>query len=670
MSPEQLTPNHWLLGRITWQSIPMAHEPILLWTFIAVVLGGLVVLAGITRFKLWGPLWRDWICSIDHKRIGIMYMILGLVMFLRGFSDAIMMRLQQSMAFGEALGYLPPHHYDQIFTAHGVIMIFFVAMPFVTGLMNYLVPLQIGARDVSFPFLNNFSFWMTTGGAILTMLSLFLGEFSTSGWLALSNLGAQDPGVGLDYYIWGLQVAGVGTTLSGINLIVTIIKMRAPGMKLMKMPIFTWTALCTNALIVATFPILTAALVLMSLDRYLGTHFFTNDLGGNAMLYVNLIWIWGHPEVYILVLPAFGVYSEIVPTFTRKRLFGYTSMVYATVVITILSYLVWLHHFFTMGSGATVNTFFGITTMIISIPTGAKIFNWLFTMYRGRIRFTVPMLWTLGFMVTFAIGGMTGVLLAVPPADFVLHNSLFLIAHFHNVIIGGVVFAVFAGINYWYPKAFGYRLVESWGKASFWFWLVGFWVAFTPLYILGLMGVTRRVNHFEDASLQPWFLVAAFGALLIAVGIACFFVQLFVSYQRRSELRDVTGDPWDARTLEWATSSPPPQYNFAFTPVAYEIDAWWDMKKHGYRRPLSGFVPIHMPANTGAGFVIAMLSTLFGFAMIWHMWPLAIASLAAIILATIVHTFNYQRDYYIPAADVAATEESRTRQLATAASHA
>jgi len=666
--PEQMTPNHWLLGRVTWDSVPMAHEPILLWTFIAVVLGGLVMLAGLSKYRLWTPLWRDWVCSIDHKKIGIMYMILGLVMFLRGFADAVMMRLQQSMAFGESMGYLPPHHYDQIFTAHGVIMIFFVAMPFVTGLMNYLVPLQIGARDVSFPFLNNFSFWMTTGGAVLIMVSLFLGEFSTSGWLALSNLGAQSPGVGLDYYIWGLQVAGVGTTLSGINLIVTIVKMRAPGMTLMKMPIFTWTALCTNALIVASFPVLTAALVLMSLDRYLGTNFFTNDLGGNSMLYVNLIWIWGHPEVYILVLPAFGVFSEIVPTFTRKRLFGYTSMVYATVVITLLSYLVWLHHFFTMGSGATVNTFFGITTMIISIPTGAKIFNWLFTMYKGRIRFTVPMLWTIGFMCTFAIGGMTGVLLAVPPADFVLHNSLFLIAHFHNVIIGGVVFAVFAGINYWFPKAFGYRLVESWGRASFWFWLVGFWVAFLPLYILGLMGVTRRVNHFEDPSLQIWFVIAAFGAALIAIGIACFFVQLFVSYQRRSELRDVTGDPWDARTLEWATSSPPPQYNFAFTPVAYEIDAWWDMKKHGYRRPLSGFAPIHMPANTGAGFVIAMLSTVFGFAMVWHMWPLAIGSLAAIILATIVHTFNYQRDYYIPAAEVAAAEESRTQQLA-AASH-
>ncbi|QNN59496.1 cytochrome o ubiquinol oxidase subunit I [Diaphorobacter ruginosibacter] len=669
MSEQSTTPAHWLLGRITWDQIPMTHEPIVLYTFIAVVLGGLVVLAGLTKFRLWGPLWKDWICSIDHKKIGIMYMILGLVMLLRGFADAVMMRLQQSMAFGENMGYLPPHHYDQIFTAHGVIMIFFVAMPFVTGLMNYLVPLQIGARDVSFPFLNNFSFWMTTGGAVLVMISLFLGEFSTSGWLALSNLGHQNPGTGLDYYIWGLQVAGVGTTLSGINLIVTIIKMRAPGMNLMKMPVFTWTALCTNALIVASFPVLTAALVLMSLDRYVGTHFFSNDFGGNPMLYVNLIWIWGHPEVYILILPCFGVFSEIVATFSRKRLFGYTSMVYATVCITILSYLVWLHHFFTMGSGASVNTFFGITTMIISIPTGAKIFNWLFTMYRGRIRFTVPMLWTIGFMVTFAIGGMTGVLLAVPPADFVLHNSLFLIAHFHNVIIGGVVFAVFAGINYWYPKAFGYRLNEFWGKASFWFWLVGFWVAFTPLYILGLMGVTRRANHFEDPSLQIWFIIAACGAALIAAGIGCFFIQLFVSFLQRDKLRDVTGDPWDGRTLEWATSSPPPQYNFAFTPVVYEIDAWTDMKKHGYKRPLSGFQSIHMPSNTAAGIVIAALSTIFGFAMIWHMWPLAIASFAATVLASIIHTFNYKRDYYIPASEVIATEELRTQQLARA-SHA
>ncbi len=661
---QPLAPAHWLLGRITWDSIPMAHEPILLWTFIAVVLGGFALLAVMTRYRVWGPLWRDWFCSIDHKKIGIMYMVLGIVMLLRGFADAIMMRLQQAMAFGDNLGYLPPHHYDQIFTAHGVIMIFFVAMPLVTGLMNYLVPLQIGARDVAFPFLNNFSFWMTTAGAVLVMVSLFLGEFSTSGWLALSNLGAQNPGVGLDYYIWALQIAGVGTTLSGINLIVTIIKMRAPGMNLMKMPVFTWTALCTNALIVASFPILTAALVLMSLDRYVGTNFFTNTLGGNPMLYVNLIWIWGHPEVYILILPCFGIFSEIVATFSGKRLFGYASMVYATVCITILSYLVWLHHFFTMGSGASVNSFFGITTMIISIPTGAKIFNWLFTMYRGRIRFEVPMLWVMGALPTFAIGGLTGVLLAVPPADFVLHNSLFLIAHFHNVIIGGVIYGLMAGINYWYPKAFGYRLDDTWGRRSFWCWLIGFWVAFGPLYVLGLMGLTRRVNHFEDPAYQIWFQVAAFGAAIIAVGIACFLIQLVVSYLKRDQLRDTTGDPWDGRTLEWATSSPPPDYNFAFTPVVHDTDAWADMKKHGYKRPLGGFQDIHMPRNTGAGVVISVLATILGFALIWHMWPLAIASFAGVILASIIHTFNYNRDYHIPAANVAATEHARTQLLA------
>ncbi|HEX7646592.1 MAG TPA: cytochrome o ubiquinol oxidase subunit I, partial [Noviherbaspirillum sp.] len=600
-----------IFGRLSWEAIPY-HEPILIATFAMVALGGIAVVAGLTRFRLWGPLWRDWVTSIDHKKIGIMYMVLGLVMLLRGFADALMMRTQQAIAFGDNAGYLPPHHYDQIFTAHGVIMIFFVAMPFVTGLMNYVVPLQIGARDVAFPFLNNFSFWMTTFGAALTMVSLFIGEYARTGWLAyppLSGL-AGSPDVGVDYYIWSLQIAGVGTLLSGVNLIATIVKMRAPGMTMMKMPVFTWTSLCTNVLIVVTFPVLTAVLAMLSVDRVFGTHFFTSDLGGNSMLYVNLIWIWGHPEVYILVLPVFGVFSEIVSTFSGKRLFGYTSMVYATVVITILSYLVWLHHFFTMGSGASVNSFFGITTMIISIPTGAKIFNWLFTMYRGRIRFEVPMLWTIGFMVTFVIGGMTGVLLAVPPADFVLHNSLFLIAHFHNVIIGGVVFGIFAAINYWFPKAFGYKLDAFWGKCSFWFWLVGFYLAFMPLYVLGLMGVTRRMNHFEDPSLQIWFQIAALGAVLIACGIASTLIQFYVSYKRRDELRYVTGDVWNGRTLEWSTSSPPPDYNFAFTPRVYDNDTWSDMKRRSYTRPRDGFIAIHMPKNTAAGFVIAALSAL------------------------------------------------------------
>ena len=528
-----------LFGRLSLDALPF-HDPIILATFAVVALGAAGVVGALTWFRLWTPLWRDWLTSVDHKKIGIMYMILGLVMLLRGFADALMMRLQQAIAFNGSEGYLPADHYDQIFTAHGVIMIFFVAMPLVTGLMNYIVPLQIGARDVSFPFLNNFSFWMTASGAALVMTSLFVGEFARTGWLAyppLSQL-SYSPDSGMDYYIWGLQIAGVGTLLSGINLLCTIVKLRAPGMSMMKMPVFTWTALCTNVLIVAVFPVLTATLGLLTLDRYVGTNFFTNDFGGNPMMYVNLIWIWGHPEVYILILPIFGIYSEVTSTFSGKRLFGYTSMVYATVVITILSYLVWLHHFFTMGSGASVNSFFGITTMIISIPTGAKIFNWLFTMYRGRIRFELPMMWTIAFMLTFVIGGMSGVLLAVPPADFVLHNSLFLVAHFHNVIIGGVLFGLFAGMIYWWPKAFGFKLDPFWGKLSFWFWVVGFFFAFMPLYALGLMGVTRRMRVFDDPSLQIWFVIAGFGAVLIALGIVCFLVQIAVSMRRRDSLRD------------------------------------------------------------------------------------------------------------------------------------
>ncbi|WP_066717972.1 cytochrome o ubiquinol oxidase subunit I [Sphingomonas pituitosa] len=654
-----------IFGRLSIESLPI-HEPIVVATFAGVALGGIALVGALTYFRLWGYLWKEWFTTVDHKRIGIMYMVLGLVMLLRGFADAIMMRLQQSMAFGANEGYLNSHHYDQIFTAHGVIMIFFVAMPFVTGLMNFVVPLQIGARDVSFPFLNNFSFWMTAAGAALVMASLFIGEFARTGWLAMAPLSGLDysPDVGVDYYIWALQIAGVGTLLSGVNLVATIVKMRAPGMGLMKMPIFTWTALATNILIVAAFPVLTAVLAMLSLDRYVGTQFFTNTGGGNPMMYVNMIWIWGHPEVYILILPAFGIFSEVTSTFSGKRLFGYTSMVYAVLVITILSYLVWLHHFFTMGSGASVNSFFGITTMIISIPTGAKIFNWLFTMYKGRIRFELPMMWTVAFMLTFVIGGMTGVMLAVPPADFVLHNSLFLVAHFHNVIIGGVLFGLFAGINYWWPKAFGFKLDKKWGLVSFWCWVVGFWVAFTPLYVLGLMGVTRRLRHFEDPSLQIWFVVAAIGAAIIAVGIAAFLMQIFVSIRNREALRDDSGDPWNARTLEWATSSPPPAYNFAFSPVIHDLDAWYDMKARGAKRPITGYLPIHMPKNTGTGIILAGFSLVVGFAMIWYIWWLAAAAFLGLLVTAIVHTFNYDRDFYISAEEVTETENARTTVLA------
>ncbi len=656
-----------LFGKLTFDSLAFLNDPILTGTFIVAALGGIAVFAWVTMNGWWGYLWKEWFCSIDHKKIGIMYIILAIIMLLRGFGDAIMMRTHQVMSFGDSYGYLPPHHYDQIFTAHGVIMIFFVAMPMVVGLMNLLVPLQIGARDVAFPFLNNFSLWMTNAAAALIMASLFIGEFATTGWLAyppLSGIEAS-PGIGVDYYIWALQIGGVGTLLTGINFTVTIIKMRAPGMTLMRMPIFTWTALCTNILIVAAFPVLTAALALLSLDRYFGTNFFVADGGGNAMMYINIIWIWGHPEVYILILPIFGVFSELVPALSRKRLFGYTSMVYATVVITILSYIVWLHHFFTMGSGASVNAFFGLATMIISIPTGAKLFNWMFTMYRGRIRYTLPMMWTVAFLVTFTVGGMTGVMLAIPPADFLLHNGLFLIAHFHNVIIGGVVFGFFAGFNYWFPKYTGFLLDEFWGKVSFWLWLTGYWFAFTPLYVLGLMGVSRRVSHFDNPELFPYFAVACFGAFLVAGGIGAFILQILVSIRNRDKLRDTTGDPWDSRSLEWSTSSPPPKYNFAFTPVVHDQDAWWDMKQRGYERPTSGFIPIHMPKNTAAGMVLSFFSLGCGFGLIWHIWWMAIGSFIALIGAAIWHTFNFDRDYYISAEEVEKTEAERTKLLAS-----
>ncbi|MEL7300619.1 MAG: cytochrome o ubiquinol oxidase subunit I [Pseudomonadota bacterium] len=659
---------HPFWGKLTWDIFPF-YDPILLGTFIVVVIGGIAAVAALTYYRLWGYLWNEWFTSVDHKKIGIMYMVLATIMFVRGFSDAVLMRGHQALASAGYVGYLPAYHYDQVFTAHGVIMIFFVAMPFITGFMNYVMPLQIGARDVAFPFLNNFSFWLTTSGAILIMVSLFVGEFAATGWLAYPPLSGLtfSPGVGMDYYLWALNIAGIGTTLSGVNLIVTIVKMRAPGMTWMRMPIFTWTTLITNILIVATFPVLTATLALLTADRYLGTAFFTSELGGNPMMYVNLIWIWGHPEVYILILPIFGIFSEIVPVFSGKRLFGYTSMVYATAVIMILSYIVWLHHFFTMGAGADVNSFFGITTMIISIPTGAKIFNWLFTMYKGRIRFELPMMWVVAFMLTFVIGGMTGVLLAIPPADYVLHNSLFLVAHFHNVIIGGVLFGIFAGINYWWPKAFGFHLDRTWGLVSFWTWVVGFYVAFMPLYVLGLMGVTRRLSQFEDTIYAIYFFTAAIGVALIAVGVVAMFVQFYVSIKNRDQLRDETGDPWDGRTLEWATSSPPPAYNFAFTPRVYRRDAWEHMKSNGYERKLDGFQPIHMPKYTATGIVISGLWTVMGFALVWHVWWLAITMGVASLAYGIAHTFNYDRDYNIPVDEVAQTEGARTeREIAFA----
>ncbi|MEG6508016.1 cytochrome o ubiquinol oxidase subunit I [Methyloligella sp. 2.7D] len=655
-----------MFGKLTLDAIPL-HEPILVVTGSVVVLGGLALLAAISYFGKWRYLWDEWLTSVDHKRIGVMYIILAVIMLLRGFADAIMMRSQLALSYGDSTGYLPPEHYDQVFTAHGVIMIFFMAMPFIVGLMNFVVPLQIGARDVAFPYLNSLSFWLTAAGAVLINISLFIGMFARVGWLAYPPLSGLEfsPDVGMDYYLWALNIAGLGTLLAGVNFIVTILKMRAPGMELMRMPIFTWASLCTNILIVISFPVLTATLGMLTLDRYLDMHFFTNEAGGNAMLYVNLIWTWGHPEVYILILPVFGVFSEVIATFSGKPLFGYKSMVYATAAITVMSFLVWVHHFFTMGAGGDVNAFFGITTMLISIPTGVKLFNWLFTMYRGRIRFETPMLWSLAFMVTFTIGGMTGVLLAVPPADFVLHNSLFLVAHFHNVIIGGVLFGCFAGYTYWFPKVFGFKLDETLGRWSVVLWVTGFTLAFAPLYVLGLMGMTRRLSHYDVAAWHPWLIAAACGAAIIAVGIAVQIAQLYVSIRKRAVLADVTGDPWNGRTLEWATASPPPFYNFAVTPVVEGRDEFWIMKRKGWTRKLEdGLQPIHMPRNTGTGVIIGALSVVFGFAMVWHIWWLAIFMAVAMVAASIIHSYDTNRDYFVPTDEVERIEGEQIAQAA------
>ena len=658
---------HLLLGKLTWADIPLDVPEIM----VAFVFTGLAVLAAfgaITYYKKWGYIFREWVCTVDHKKIGIMYIMLAGLMLLRGFVDAMMMRAQQAMAAGSSMGYLPPSHYDQIFTAHGVLMIFFVAMPFMFGLLNIAVPLQIGARDVAYPYLNSLSFWLTFVGMMLVMVSLFVGKFAATGWLAYPPLSekAFSPGVGVDYYIWALQISGVGSLLSGINFLVTIFKMRCPGMTLMKMPIFTWTALCASILVALAFPVLTVTLALLAFDRLFDMHFFTQHAGGNVMMYTNLIWAWGHPEVYILVLPAFGVFSEVVATFSRKKLFGYTTMVWAIAIITFLSFVVWLHHFFTMGAGGNVNAFFGITTMIIAIPTGVKVFNWLFTMYRGRIEFTTPMLWIMAFFTTFAIGGMTGVMMSIPAVDFQTHNSLFLIAHFHNVIIGGVLFGYFAGIIYWFPKVFGFKLCERIGRWAFGFWVTGFYLAFMPLYVLGLMGAMRRMQHYTHLAWQPYFVMAAIGATFILIGIVLQVVQVVVSIYRRDALRDKTGDPWDGRTLEWSVSSPAPFYNFAHIPHADQIDSYWydkeQWREQGHPHQNTQYEDIHMPKDTYTGFVIALFAGLFGFATVWHMWLFAAVGFVGVIVTSIVRAFSTDTDYYVPAQLVHDTEMAHFKE--------
>lgn len=649
-----------LLGRLNWSAFH--HDAVIMGGVISMTLGAVAAFAWLTYTKRWKWLWDEWLTSLDPKKIGVMYIIVALLMLVRGAVDAGMMRTQQALSSGTSHGFLTSDHFQQIFSAHGTIMIFFVAMGLMFGLINLVVPLQIGARDVAFPFVNAASFWLFTAGMILINTSLAIGEFSTAGWLAYPPLSElkYSPGVGVDYWIWALQIAGIGSLLSGINFLVTIIKLRRPGMSFMRLPMFCWSVIGSMTLVVMVFPILTVSLSLLALDRLLGMHFFTSEAGGNPMMYVNLIWAWGHPEVYILILPAFGAFSEIVATFSRKRLFGYSSMVGAIMVITVLSYLVWLHHFFTMGAGGNVNAFFGIMTMVIAVPTGVKVFNWLFTMYRGRVSLSLPMLWFFGFVATFTLGGVTGVLLAVPAIDFQVHNSLFLVAHFHNMVIGGVVFGYFAALYYWFPKIFGFKLNDRLGRAAFWCWFIGFLVAFIPIYILGLMGATRRLDHY-DASLgwQGLFIVAAAGACLIFVGVGFQVLQLLVSIRDRKKHRDLTGDPWDGRTLEWSTTSPAPVYNFAHLTPVIARDAFWQIKQSKKSHPKSAYQAIEMPKNTPVALYIGLSALILGFAVVWHIVWLMIIALVEIVVLLAYRTFDDDTTFELSADKVKQIESAR-----------
>ena len=658
---------HILFGRLSYDALPF-------YSAIATVAASIVVAgaAGVPILIIWlgrwRYLWTEWLTSLDHKRIGIMYIVLALVMLTRAVIEALLMRAQQAVAV-DSPGYLPPEHFAQLFSTHGTIMIFFMAMPFLVGMINYVVPLQIGARDVSFPLLNSISLWLTAGGADLMMISLVLGRFSTGGWSGYPPYteAAFNPGVGPDYWIWAVTLSSIGTTMSGINFAVTIYKRRAPGMHLFRMPLFCWTALCTSILMIFAMPPLTVVTVMLALDRHLGMHFFTNGLGGNMMNYANLFWLFGHPEVYILILPAFGVYSEVIAIFSAKVLYGYKSLVFATMSIAVLSFTVWLHHFFTMGQSSNINAAFGTATMLIGIPTGVKIYDWILTMFRGRVRFAVPMLYALAFLILFTVGGLSGILLANPAIDYQVHNSLFLVAHFHNMLIPGLLFGMLAGYHYWFPKAFGFRLDETWGRISFSLWVSGFLFAFMPLYALGMLGVPRREVELFDSAYMPYTIAAAFGAFLILGALSSLFVQLWISIRHRHMTKAFVGDPWNGRTLEWSTSSPPPEYNFAIVPTVSGRDAFFEQKSQdrAYRHP-DAYEDIEMPRNSAVGILIGAGAAATGFGLVWHIWWLAIASFAAICVTVIARSFVRDTTRIIPAAEVRRTEEPWLRAVSEA----
>lgn len=639
-----------------WDEFFVTGEPMIYAADAAIVLTSIAIVAGLTYFKKWGYLWRNWLTTVDHKKIGVMYIIAALLMLFRGGVDALLMRAQTAVPDN---GLLDGQHYNEIFTTHGIIMILFMAMPFIIGLMNVVIPLQIGARDVAFPRLNAVSFWLFFFGAMLLNLSFVIGGSPDAGWSAYFPLASIDfsPSVGNNYYSLALQIAGIGTLMTGINFLVTILKMRAPGMTMMKMPMFTWSILITSIIIIFAFPVLTVALALMMLDRQFGTQFFAMQNGGMDMLWANLFWVWGHPEVYIVILPAFGIYSEIISTFARKNLYGYKSMVYSMVAISLLSFLVWVHHFYTMGHGVMVNSVFSITTMAIAIPTGVKIFNWLFTLRKGKISFTSPMLYALAFIPIFTIGGVTGVMLAMASADYQYHNTMFLVAHFHYVLIPGTVFAVIAGYHYWFPKVFGFRLNEKIAKWAFWFIAISFNVTFFPLFILGLNGMTRRMYTYSASSgFGPLNMLSMVGAVGLTIGFLLLVYNIY--WSTRYAKRDTTGDPWDARTLEWSTPSPVPEYNFALTPKVSKLDAFWYSKKEQTSLTEGGYEPIHMPNNNGQPFLLGIAFFCFGFFMVFSWWIPAIISGVAILGLMAYRTFEQDHGHYIPVEEIEETEQA------------
>ncbi|WP_336823948.1 cytochrome aa3 quinol oxidase subunit I [Sporosarcina sp. USHLN248] len=639
-----------------WDEFFVTGEPMIYAAMVMIVVVSVAIVAGLTYFKKWGYLWREWLTTVDHKKIGVMYIIAALLMLFRGGADALLMRAQTAVPEN---GLLDGQHYNEIFTTHGIIMILFMAMPFIIGLMNVVIPLQIGARDVAFPRLNAVSFWLFFFGAMLLNLSFVIGGSPDAGWTAYFPLASTDfsPTVGNNYYSLALQIAGIGTLMTGINFLVTILKMRAPGMTLMKMPMFTWSILITSIIIIFAFPVLTVALALMMLDRQFGTQFFAMQNGGMDMLWANLFWVWGHPEVYIVILPAFGIYSEIIATFARKNLYGYKSMVISMVAISMLSFLVWVHHFYTMGHGVMVNSVFSITTMAIAVPTGVKIFNWLFTLRRGKISFSTPMLYALAFIPIFTIGGVTGVMLAMASADYQYHNTMFLVAHFHYVLIPGTVFAVIAGYHYWFPKVFGFRLNEKLGKWAFWFIAISFNVTFFPLFILGLNGMTRRMYTYSASTgYGPLNMLSMVGAVGLTIGFILLVYNIY--WSTRYAPRDTTGDPWDGRSLEWSTPSPVPEYNFAKTPVVNKLDAFWWSKKENTSLTEGDYEPIHMPNNNGQPFIMGVAFFLFGFFMVFSWWVPAIIAGAAILGTMAYRTFEQDHGHHISVEEIERTEKA------------